>query len=85
MKELIKTEVFKKYRQLVITEINNFISSRLFGDEPDLKEIIGALKLARLIVRLPLKIENSEFIKHMISQDLNQFKADLTKKSLEKE
>lgn len=80
--EFLKSEEFEKYRGLMLEEISNYIVSRLFGKEEDLKELKGAIELSRLIIRLPLKIRKEEFVGKLINDDLIKFKTNLLEKNL---
>ena len=74
MEIFLNSKEFAKYRQFLLDTMSEFVSARLFGTEADLREMCGAIKLMRLIIRTPLKIRQSEEVKQMINKDFEGLK-----------
>ena len=74
MEEFLGSEEFAKYRQLLLKSMAEFISARFFGEEEDLREIRGAIKLMRQIIRIPLKIRQDDSVRRMIGVDFEGLK-----------
>jgi hypothetical protein len=83
MEELFYSEQFKKYRLAMLSVFGEYVRSRLFGDESDLKEIRGALEIMRQIIRLPNKIRQTDFTRQMVNEDLRRFEVEFIKSGLQ--
>jgi len=57
----------------------DFISTRMYGGEQDLREIKGALEVIRQIVSLPSKIRQNDLTTFMVANDLKAFEAKWVK------
>lgn len=83
MEGFLRSEEFARYRQLILSEIADFVGDRLFRNETDLKELKGSIELARLLIRLPLKVKRNQNIGEMVYKDLKTFEASFVRKALE--
>lgn len=82
MEELLSSPQFAQYRQLMLTVLAEYIDARLFGNESDLREVKGAIELARQVIRLPLKIRQNDLTKQMVVEDLRKFEVNFIRVGL---
>ena len=82
MEEFLNSSQFAQYRQLMLAVLAEYIDARLFDNESDLKEVKGAVELARQIIRLPLKIRQNDLTKQMVVEDFRKFEINFIRNGL---
>lgn len=82
MEEFLSSSQFAQYRQLMLAVLAEYIDARLFGNESDLREVKGAIELARQVIRLPIKIRQNDLTKQMVVEDLRKFEVNFIRTGL---
>ena len=75
MDELFKTAEFKRFYLKIVEQCVQYLAVRLFGDETDLKEVRGAIELARKIIYLPITIGNNDYNQQLVTEGLKKFQS----------